>query len=176
MARGYVKLFQYGSNMNPTRLNAPQRLDGRAKSIGVARLDGWGIRFDLYSVTNKCAVTDIIPAKDEYVLGVLYDVPIPFVVARRAEPSRMDKIEGVKADGIGNYKRQIIRVTTRGGPVDAITYVGTTVGRKKFVSKTMREKQVSHEYFGNLQAGAKKFRLPKEYKSYLRENAGDLRE
>lgn len=107
MPRGYVKLFQYGSNMNPTRLNAPQRLDGRARGIGVARVDGWGIRFDLYSVTNRCAVTDIIPAKDEYVLGVLYDVPIPFVVARRGKPSRMDKVEGAKADGSGNYKRQI---------------------------------------------------------------------
>jgi len=88
----------------------------------------------------------------------------------------MDKIDGAKADGSGNYKRQIIRVTSRGGPVDAITYVGTAVGRKKFVSKTMPEKQVSHDYFGNLEAGAKKFRLPKEYKSYLREHAGDLRE
>jgi hypothetical protein len=36
MPRGYVKLLQYGSNMNPTRLNALERLDGRAKSIGVA--------------------------------------------------------------------------------------------------------------------------------------------
>jgi hypothetical protein len=53
--------------------------------------------------------------------------------------------------------------------------VGTAAGRKKFVSKTMPEKQVSYDYFGNLEAGAK-FRLPKEYKSYLRQRAGDLRE
>jgi len=175
MPRGYVKLFQYGSNMNPTRLNAPQRLDGRAKSIGVARLDGWGIRFDLYSVTNGCAVTDIIPARDEYTLGVLYDVPTPFVIARRGERSRMDKIEGANADGSGNYERQLIRVTFKSKSVVAITYVGTPMGRKKFDSKSIGERQVTQGYFANLEVGAKRFRLPQKYESYLREKAGALR-
>jgi hypothetical protein len=48
----YVKLFQYGSNMDPDRLNARERLDGAAIAFGVARLEGWGIRFDLYSTVN----------------------------------------------------------------------------------------------------------------------------
>jgi len=61
--------------MSPDRLNAPKRLNGRATAISAARLDGWGIRFDLYSKTNDSAVTDIIPAPGEHVIGVLFDVP-----------------------------------------------------------------------------------------------------
>jgi hypothetical protein len=88
-------LFQYGSNMDPNRLNSADRLDGDAEVVGVARLKGWGIRFDLYSGgENHCGVTDIIPRVREHVEGVLYKVPYRSVVAPRGQRSRMDVVEG----------------------------------------------------------------------------------
>jgi hypothetical protein len=176
MPTGFVKVFQYGSNMNPLRLNAPQRLNGKARSVGVARLEGWGVRFDLYSETNKCGVTDIVEAPGEFVLGVLYEVPISLVSPRAGARSRMDKIEGTNFEGTGNYRRQRVRVIVGARPVYAVTYVGTTFGRRRFVSKPIAKKQVSQEYFGNIEAGAKAFRLSKGYRAYLREKAGPLRE
>jgi len=52
MKRRSVRLFQYGSNMDPDRLNSGKRLNEAAEPVGVARLDRWGIRFDLYSETQ----------------------------------------------------------------------------------------------------------------------------
>ena len=172
MPRGYVKVFQYGSNMNPGRLNSVERLDGKAKTVGVARLDGWGVRFDLYSESNGCGVTDIIVAPDEFVLGVLYEVPTPYVVARSGGRSRMDRIEGAKSDGSGNYEKQCLNVIIGDDTVKAITYIGTSLGRKRFAAKSTQRKQVSHEYFQNLEQGAKFFGLPELYTSYLKEKAG----
>ena len=79
MPRGYLKVFQYGSNMNAERLNCPERLNGKARVVGVARLEGYGIRFDLYSQTNKCGVTHIVRAANEHVL--------PLGTAGRAGPA-----------------------------------------------------------------------------------------
>src|ERR1700686_518737 len=96
MPKGYVRVFQYGSNMNPARLNSPERLNNKAKKPRVARLDGRGIRFDIYSECNGCGVTDIRESASEYVLGVLYDVPVRLVVPVAGGRSRMDEIEGAK--------------------------------------------------------------------------------
>jgi hypothetical protein len=45
-----VFLFQYGSNMSSTRLNSTDRLDGAARKVGPAKLEGWGIRFELFGL------------------------------------------------------------------------------------------------------------------------------
>ena len=73
-------------------------------------LDGWEIRFDLYSVTHRCAATDIIPVKDEYVLGVPYDVPIPFVMARlnRPEWTRSKGPRPTAVDYLADHQKVIL--------------------------------------------------------------------
>jgi AIG2 family protein len=176
MPKGYVRVFQYGSNMNQDRLNSPERLNKKAKKPRVARLDGWGIRFDLYSKLNGCGVTDIGKAASEYVLGVLYDVPVCLVVPVAGGRSRMDKFEGAVPDGTGNYER--IRVTVQeknGHKISAITYAGTDTGRGRFNRKRAEERQVSQDYFGHLKIGAELFRFPPDYMEYLKEKAGRLR-
>lgn len=176
MPRGYLKVFQYGSNMDAERINCPNRLDGRALVAGVARLDGYGIRFDLYSgQENRCGVTDITEAVNEHVLGVLYDVPIPLVVAPAGRRSRMDEFEGARPDETGNYQRIRLSVAVGKTKISAVTYVGTDQGRRRFVQRTAEEQQVSDEYFGHLRAGVQAFRFPKEYLAYLERQAGDLR-
>ncbi len=179
MPKGYVRVFQYGSNMNPARLNSRDRLDNKAKKPRVARLDGWGIRFDLYSECNECGVTDITDkgkAASEYVLGILYDVPANLVVPVAGGRSRMDEIEGAKPDGTGNYGRIPVTVQVRNGRrIRAITYAGTGPGRERFKRRFAEERQVSEDYFKHLETGAKKFNFPTDYTAYLREKVGRLR-
>ena len=175
MPKGYVRVFQYGSNMNPERLNRPDRLNKKAKKPRVGRLDGWGIRFDLYSKCNECGVTDIGKAANEYVLGVLYDIPVRLVVPEAGGRSTMDRFEGAMPDGTGNYER--IRVTVHqknGHKISAITYAGTNAGKGRFGAKSAEEQQVSEDYFGHIETGAKKFKFPPDYMVYLRLKAGPL--
>jgi Gamma-glutamyl cyclotransferase, AIG2-like len=178
MSKGCVRVFQYGSNMNPARLNSRERLNNKAKKPRVARLDGWGIRFDLYSECNGCGVTDITDrgkAASEYVLGVLYDVPVDLVVPVAGGRSRMDEIEGAKPDGTGNYRRIPVTIQVKNGRrISAITYAGTGAGRERFKCKWAEERQVSQDYFRHLERAAGKFRFPPDYRAYLREKAGAL--
>jgi len=80
--------------MDPDRLNSAGRLGGDARIVGVGRLKGWGIRFDLYSENNQSGVTDIVPSSREHVKGILYQVPYELVFSPRTGRSRMDEIEG----------------------------------------------------------------------------------
>lgn len=176
MAPRIVWLFQYGSNMDPGRLNGTKRLNGAARSPIVARLGGWGIRFDLYSVDNECGVTDIVPKRAEHVVGVLYEVPYRQVVAPRGERSPMDKIEGARRGKRSNYKRiKILVRRKRAAAIKALTYVGTASGRKRYRQKPPAERRVSRRYFNHLLSGARKFKFPAGYVAYLRRKAGELR-
>jgi hypothetical protein len=175
MANRTILLFQYGSNMEPTRLNSRERLAGAARAIGVARLDKWGIRFDLYSAKHNYGVTDIVSSAQEHVLGILYEVPYRLVVAPRGERSRMDGIEGARCGRLSNYKRQKIVVRSNGEIVEARTYVGTASGRKRFLRQSPGDRRVSKSYFSYLLSGARHFKLPRSYVKYLRQQAGALK-
>jgi hypothetical protein len=171
MPRGYVKLFQYGSNMDPERLNHDDRLGGRASVIGVARLDDWGIRFDLFSTKNGCGVTDIVQAPGEHTLGVIYSVPTALVCAPAGKRSKMDRIEGATTDGRGNYTRRVIEVSHHGRKLRAVTYVGTEPGRRRFLAVSDGQRRVSTEYFSHLLSGAERYDFPEDYRVYLRAQA-----
>jgi AIG2-like family len=174
MADRKILLFQYGSNMEPRRLKS--RLAGVARVVGVARLNHWGIRFDLYSSNQEFGVTDIVPSAREHVLGILYKVPYRSVVAPRGQRSPMDKIEGSGLGRQSNYMRKKILVRSNGKTIEARTYVGTALGRKRFLRQPPEERRVSKAYFGYLLAGARQFRLPKSYVPYLRRQAGTLKQ
>jgi gamma-glutamylcyclotransferase (GGCT)/AIG2-like uncharacterized protein YtfP len=165
--RGHVILFQYGSNMSPDRLNGSCRLNGQATPISGAKLDGWGIRFDLYSKTNDSAVTDIVPAPGEHVLGVLFDIP-------ESALAKMDEVEGVRPDGTGNYQRAHVKVTPvpDSAAVAAVTYVSTEAGRKRFAKEPAERKAVKPAYFQHLLDGAQHFNFAADYVAYLRRQAG----
>ena len=172
MAQRYIMLFQYGSNMNPNRLNSTDRLDGAAQVVGAARLNGWGVRFDLYSESNGCGVTDIIPSTREHVEGILYRVPYRLVVAPRGRRSRMDEIEGAGLGKESNYKRLKLSVWRDGNKIKARTYVGTVLGRKRFLKRSNEDHRVSKAYFGYLLSGGRRFKFSKRYIAYLRKQAG----
>jgi hypothetical protein len=168
MAPRYVLLFQYGSNMDPNRLNSKKRLKGAAQDPTLVQLKCWGIRFDLYSECNGCGVTDIVRSAREHVEGVLYRVPYRLVVARRGERSRMDEIEGAGLGKCSNYKRLKVAIWKDGKKIEARTYVGTVSGRQRFLKRSSEERRVSKDYFGHVLAAAKQFEFPSSYVAYLR--------
>jgi hypothetical protein len=168
----YIMLFQYGSNMDPNRLNSADRLDGAAQVVGVARLPGWGVRFDLYGVLAQSGVTDIVRSTKEHVEGVLYKLPYRLVVPPRGERSTMDRIEGAGLGGRSNYKRLKLSVWRDGNKIEARTYVGTVLGRKRFLRRSNENRRVSADYFGHVLSGARRFQLPAGYIAYLRRQAG----
>lgn len=66
-------VFQHGSNCTAARLNGPERLEGKAKDLGRAQtVDDFEIAFDVYSQTNGCAASDLIPSAGRKAWGVLY--------------------------------------------------------------------------------------------------------
>ncbi len=175
MDDGRILLFQYGSNMNSRRLNSRVRLRGAAKPLGKSILDGWGIRFDVFSKREGCGVTNMVRSRRERVTGVLYTVPYALVVAPRGERSIMDRIEGAGQGIKSNYERRTVWVRVGRIHHRAETYVGSAAGRARFLEKSREDQRVGRKYFDHLVKGAREFRIPRSYVRYLQRCAGNLK-
>lgn len=113
-------VFQYGSNCTAGRLNGPHRLNGHAEVCGCAQtIEDFGIAFDVYSHTNGCAASDLIPTPSRKAWGVLYQIPDDFIRGKRLDGQKtLAQIEG------SAYEEKTIRVRNRDGDeVEAITFV-----------------------------------------------------
>jgi hypothetical protein len=115
-------VFQYGSNCDASRLNAPERLSGRARDLGRAETaDEFEIAFDVWSQGNACAASDLVavPGTGLRVWGVLYEIPTDLIRGRRNDGCRtLEQIEGRR------YGERQIRVRKScGEEVDATTFL-----------------------------------------------------
>ena len=104
-------VFQYGSNCTAARLNSPNRLNGKAEDRGRAQtVEGFDIAFDVYSKTNGCAASDLVPAPGRKAWGVLYEVPDDFIRGKRTDGKKtLTQIEGPR------YEEKTIQVVDQGG-------------------------------------------------------------
>ena len=143
-----TKVFQYGSNCDEKRFNSPQRLCGAAEPKGKAQtVDFYQIAFDVWSNTNKCAASDLIPGGENRAWGVLYEVPDDRI-------DRLAEIEGPK------YEKKCIQVTHNGEPVTAVTFLvkkdrrvcnrATSVEYVEYIVKGLRDFDVPEEYVQNV--------------------------
>lgn len=91
-------VFQYGSNMLASRLNAADRLNGDAKPVGLARtLANWQLAFEVWSATNNCAAANLRLGSNSPVWGRLYEIPEYLIsrnLARERHRRSLDHIEG----------------------------------------------------------------------------------
>jgi hypothetical protein len=146
-------VFQYGSNASQARLLGPARLNGHGTVVGRAEtVDDYDIAFDVWSTTNQCAASDLIPTPGRTAWGVLYEIPDDFIRGNRPDGQRtLAQIEGP------NYEEKKIRVRRPGGaPEEAITFLvkpdKRTAGRftsAEYVSRIvcgLREQDVPEEY------------------------------
>jgi hypothetical protein len=114
-------LFQYGSNCDDQRLNSHERLDGAAKNPVLAEtVDEYDLAFDVWSTTNGCAASDLIPAPGtgRRATGILYEVPTDRIRGERLDRKKtMTMIEGP------SYEEHTITVRTTNGEHHAITFL-----------------------------------------------------
>ncbi len=103
-------VFQYGSNMSVARLNSNDRLDGDAKTIGVARTaESFELMFSVWSKTNNCAAADLVPSKiGRSVYGVVYDIPDFLLSQIQQKSSKESRWIRLKAKEITTSERQSI--------------------------------------------------------------------
>jgi hypothetical protein len=95
-------------------------LNGHGIVIGPAEtVDDYDVVFDVWSATNKCAASDLVPSPGRKAWGVLYEIPDDFIRGKRSDGKRtLAQIEG------GSYaEEQILVRPPTGEPVQAITFL-----------------------------------------------------
>lgn len=166
-------IFQYGSNMSVARLNSNDRLNGDAKTIGVARTaESFELMFTVWSKTNDCAAADLVPSKiGRSIYGVVYDIPNFLLCRDTAKEHNRKSLDAIEGEGT-NYDRTTIElVKTDGSRFSAITYVAKD--RKSDLKTTLT-------YVLHILVGLKEHDIPNEYCQYVQsriiENNGELRQ
>ncbi len=151
-----VKVFQYGSNACSARLNGPNRLDGDARVIGRAEtIEDYDITFDVFSTTNQCAASDIVPSKSGKAWGVLYDVPEELVRGKAKGRRTLQEIEGL------SYEETSIRVVVHDDiETEAVTFLvkekkrttglATSVWYVSWILYGLREHHVPEDYINHV--------------------------
>jgi len=145
---GTFMYFAYGSNMLSRRLRATDRTPS-ARAIGTGYVKARRLTFDKQGVdgSGKCDIEATGNSQDR-VYGVLYEID-------RDEKTALDQVESL---GKG-YDDLVVRVNTRDGELDALTYTALlkTPGLKPY-----------HWYRALVIAGAKEHGLPDGYVDWLR--------
>ena len=151
-------VFQYGSNTSSSRLNAKERLDGDAVSLGLAYTIGqYDLGFTVWSNTNNCAAADIVRAPGKKVWGVLYEIP-DYLLSKHTAGKRksLDEIEGPR------YRRRKIRVckaSSMDSPMSVWTY--TVINKGKGL-------KTSRDYANHIIAGLHEHQAPEEYIEHVK--------
>ena len=145
-------VFQYGSNCSTQRFNSQDRLRGDAVPVGWAEtVDNYQLEFDVWSVGNGCAASDIVLGGDAPVQGALYEIP-DRLLSRKTTPIGRRSLDAIEGNA---YQRQTIRVRKRDGAVvDALTYAVKTPARDlltsvdyvKHIINGLREHGATNEY------------------------------
>jgi len=105
--------------------------------VGVARLDGYRLRFSRRSLRRDCGALDVVPDSNAIVEGVLYRLPLRL-------SDLLDEREEVPRNG---YRREMIEVTCSDRMYTEVrTYV--------VVDKLHEELAPNDWYFGVVMRGA----------------------
>jgi len=120
-------VFQYGSNCTSARLNGPNRLKGHAKDLGRAKtVEDFDIAFDVYSQSNGCAASDLVPTPGGEAWGILYEISDDFIRGRRTDGKKtLEQIEGPRYE-----EKPINVVDQQGNQCGAITFVVREADRR----------------------------------------------
>jgi AIG2-like family len=163
-------IFQYGSNTSSRRLNACERLNGDAESLGLAyTAKKYDIGFTVWSDGNNCAAADLVPGNKGNVWGVLYKIPKKLLKTKTAgERNSMESIEGSR------YKIRKIEVCMPSAPRSPITVVTF------IVKQNSKEENIKTncDYVKHILAGLQEHNAPQRYIAHVRarfiENNPDL--
>jgi cation transport regulator ChaC len=138
--------FAYGSCMCPVDLKRSLGECTQNYVIGAATLKGYRLGFYHYSKRRHCGALDIVPAPNQSVYGVLYQLPNRFLPA-------LDQREGVD---LGYYRRECVAVECQD-----IHY--PTVLTYAVINKLPAELAPNDWYFDVVMRGAIACGLPEPY-------------
>jgi Gamma-glutamyl cyclotransferase, AIG2-like len=180
---GDVILFQYGSNMSASRLQAkvtrylrytPAGARTEIHLLGRARLPGWHFILDLFATEQDTLVADICERSgQDQVWGVVYKLDRELVDRSDGKRSVLDRIEGHRPErNPENYRPCIVRAELDGALVSAVTYVGTNEARRRCREEHLGAR-VDPQYAAAVLEGAASADLPPDYQAFLRRELED---
>ncbi len=152
-----MKVFQYGSNCDPKRLNNSSRLNGAATALGKAQtVNNYDLVFDVWSDSNKCAAANFVASGSERAWGILYEI----------SDDRIDRPKGQKgartlAQIEGKlYEKTSIEVIHCGQTISACTFIvkeefrtlniATSAAYVEHITKGLFQFQVPADYIGHV--------------------------
>ncbi len=167
----FIWLFEYALDMDPVRLNRPERLDGSAFAYGPAMLKGYRLIFEGLDPLTGHVVASLDKVQDQpaaEVWGVLYRVPRRFTRGKAGEIPLLDKVH--IAETFVPVEVQV-HEPYRQREVTCITYIASEEARRKVGQLPPEDRVPEPTYFSRLLQVARRQKLPMSYLRTLEELA-----
>jgi hypothetical protein len=165
----FIWLFEYALDMDPVRLNRPERLDGSAFVYGPAMLKGYRLAFKGLDALTGRVVASLDEVRDQpeaEVWGVLYRVPRRFTRDKAGETPLLDKVHF--SETFIPVEIQV-REPYRQREITCITYIASEETRHKIDQLPAEKRVPDPAYFKRLLQVARRQKLPMSYLHTLEE-------
>jgi hypothetical protein len=163
----FLWLFEYALDMDPDRLNRPDRLNGAAFVYGPAVLQGYRLVFEGLD-THGHLHASLAPVSQDMpetgVWGVLYRVPVRLSRAEAGDIALLDKVH----DPDTFVAEQVsVREPYRRREIVCLTYIATRTTRQQVAQLPVHERVPQPAYLKHLLQVARRQRLPGRYLATL---------
>jgi cation transport regulator ChaC len=168
-ANEFVWLFEYGLDMDPVRLNRPERLDGSAFAYGPAMLKGYRLAFEGLDARSGQVLASLNEARNQpetEVWGILYRVPRRYTRGDGGEMPLLDKVH--YAETFVPIEVQV-REPYRQREVACVAYVASEATRQHIGQLALENRLPEPDYFKRLLQIARRQKLPASYLRTLEE-------
>ncbi|HEY0757171.1 MAG TPA: gamma-glutamylcyclotransferase [Ktedonobacteraceae bacterium] len=165
----FVWLFEYALDMDPVRLNRPERLDGAAFAYGPAMLKGYRLTFEGLDAHGAQVLATLSEARHQpemEVWGILYRVPQRYTRGDAGEMPLLDKVHS--AETFVPVEVQV-REPYRQREVACVTYVASEATRQHVHQLPLESRLPEPDYFKRLLQVARRQKLPASYLHTLEE-------
>ncbi|HET8841736.1 MAG TPA: gamma-glutamylcyclotransferase [Ktedonobacteraceae bacterium] len=159
----FLWLFEYALDMDPVRLNRPERLNGSAFAYGPARLKGYRLVFEGMDARSGQVQASLKASPGELgaeVWGVLYRVPRRFARMEKGETPLLDRVHS--SDTFIPLEIQVCE-TYRQREVTCITYVSSEETQQRVYQLPAARRMPEPGYLKRLLTAARKQKLPASY-------------
>ncbi|HEX7735491.1 MAG TPA: gamma-glutamylcyclotransferase [Ktedonobacteraceae bacterium] len=168
-ANEFVWLFEYALDMDPVRLNRPERLDGSAFAYGPAMLKGHRLTFEGLDARGAQVLVTLTEARNQHemeVWGILYRVPRRYTRGEAGEMPLLDKVH--YAETFVPVEIQV-REPYRQREVGCVTYIASEATRQHVQQLPPESRLPEPDYFKRLLQVARRQKLPASYLRVLEE-------
>lgn len=163
LANEFVWLFEYALDMDPVRLNRPERLDGSAFAYGPAMLKGHRLAFEGLDARSGRVLASLCEAQERQeaeVWGILYRVPRRYTRGNAGEMPLLDKVH--LAETFVPVEVQV-REPYRQREITCITYIASAATRQQVSQLPGERRQPDPDYCRRLLQIARRQKLPANY-------------